>query len=212
MEKDTELDDDLEEIGYLIERLRIHYRNFFHGLEKRPPIFNREQLDRKIRYSKLNDAKKAVFKFRFISLMQRYRTMAAYWDRTLRELEEGNFSREDLRRKAGFLPLKAKPESKKEKAQDVATPVAESTEIETQKPSGDINAPDQVALLYADYLSARSSLGMSNDKVSEEAFRASLEKQRLIQAEYLGVPDVKFSVTVREGRVKLLAKPVRNQQ
>lgn len=212
---DKELDSDLGELSTRIEKLRVKYQGFFLGLERLPPLFDRDQMEKFIRVSPLNDARRAVHKFRFQALLQRYRTLAVHWDRIMRELEEGKITRESMRRDAGYassavpdrvptdgsLPAAASPAPTAAAANPPAA-VANPT------PSG---ADDSLQRLYADYLAARSSLGLPNEGITEPAFRASLDKQRQAQAEKLGAPGVTFSVVVKEGRVVLLARPVANR-
>jgi len=70
-----------------LERLRVHFQSYFMGLEKRPPQTQREQLERRIRDSALHDVRRSNLKFRFLTLIQKYRTYEVYWDRILREIE-----------------------------------------------------------------------------------------------------------------------------
>jgi hypothetical protein len=207
---DKELDSDLAELATRVEKMRVKYQGFFLGLEKLPPLFERDQLERFIRVSPLNDAHRAVHKFRFQALLQRYRTLAVYWDRIMRELEEGKVTRESMRRDAGYASGAPRetapvdddgPSAGKPATRAPAAPVP--APVTAPVPAAD----DPLKRLYVDYISARSSLGLANEGITESAFRTSLDKQRQAQAEKLGVPSISFSVVVKEGRVILLARP-----
>lgn len=202
MATDKEYEEDLAEFTRRVERLRVHYQSYFLGLERRPPLQLREQLDRFIRETCLNEARRATFKFRFQSLLQRYRILAVYWDRVLRDLEEGRVTRESLRRDAGYRdadrPERAPAAERPQQGEGAPLPRPELP------PS---RLDDPVAQLYLDYLSARRQVGMDVKGITETAFRASLEKQRNLQRERLKAPDVSFSVTVKDGKVVLLARP-----
>lgn len=209
MAGDKEYDAELADLATRIEKLRIHYQGYFLGLEKVPPLFERDQLERAIRLSSLHEARRAVYKFRFQSLCQRFRTLAVYWDRVMRDLEEGKVTRESMRREAGYAPMAPAPGvgageegSGPGSAAEVPGPDAGSgTSGETP------SSPDPVVGLWRDYLSARSALGLPIEGITESAFRAGLEKARQVQRERLGVPDVRFSVVVKDGKVVLLARP-----
>lgn len=209
MAGDKEYDAELADLATRIEKLRIHYQGYFLGLEKVPPLFERDQLERAIRLSPLHEARRAVYKFRFQSLCQRFRTLAVYWDRVMRDLEEGKVTRESMRREAGYAPMAPAPGvgageegSGPGSAAEVPGPDAGSgTSGETP------SSPDPVVGLWRDYLSARSALGLPIEGITESAFRAGLEKARQVQRERLGVPDVRFSVVVKDGKVVLLARP-----
>ena len=211
---DKELDNDLADLAIRIEKMRVKYQGFFLGLEKLPPLFERDQLERFIRVSALNDARRAVHKFRFQALLQRYRTLAVHWDRIMRELEEGRITRESMRRDAGYAsstPREAQPVDEDEglpatQSSPPPTPSVRATPARAAAPAPEPDDP--LKRLYIDYISARSSLGLANEGITESAFRAGLDKQRLAQAQKLGVPDVSFSVVVKEGRVILLARAI----
>lgn len=203
MATDKEYEEDLAEIARRVERLRVHYQSYFLGLEKRPPLMLREQLDRFLRETCLNEARRATFKFRFQSQLQRYRILAVYWDRVLRDLEEGRVTRESLRRDAGYRDAE-RPERGPAADRGAHGPTESLPRPALPTPKAD----DPVSQLYIDYLSARRQVGMDVKGITETAFRASLEKQRTIQRERLKAPDVSFSVTVKDGKVVLLARPV----
>ncbi len=230
---DKELDAELADFSTRIEKLRIRYQGFFLALEKLPPLFERDQMEKFIRQTSLNDAHRAVHKFRFLALVQRYRTLAVQWDRVMRDLEEGRTTRESMRRDAGYasanpadraaedagLPASAVARGHARKVARRAAAMASSSAGATASPvvtsAKAVSAPNQpssvdqyVHRLYDDYITARSSLGLSTEGITEPAFRASLEKQRLVQAEKLGVSSVSFSVIVKEGRVILMARPL----
>lgn len=203
MATDKEYEEALAEFARRVERLRVHYQSYFLGLEKRPPMQLREQMDRFIRETCLSEARRATFKFRFQSLLQRYRILAVYWDRVMRDLEEGRATRESLRRDAGYRDA---DRPGREPAADRPRPDGTAPSQRPALPSPKFEDP--VVQLYIDYLSARRQVGMDVKGITETAFRASLEKQRNLQRERLKAPDVSFSVTVKEGKVVLLARPV----
>lgn len=192
---EKELEQELIEISTRVERLRVHYQAYFLGMEKRPPLQLRDQLERLIRVTPLNESRKAVHKFRFQAAVQRYRIMAVYWDRIMRDLEEGRTTREKIRRDAGYHVRKTGADGALEPGLEVLLP----------PPPED---KDPMISLFRDFLEARKSVGMPIDGITEQAFRNSIEKQRAAQVEKLNVPDVTFSVAVRNGKVVLLARPV----
>ena len=211
---DKDLDNDLGDLTIRIEKLRVRYQGFFLGLEKLPPLFERDQLEKFIRLTPLNDARRAVHKFRFQALLQRYRTMAVYWDRIMRELEEGKITRETMRREAGYASAAAPDRAPAATDAGTGTPPAgaPAPASKAPAPSGRPESPpaadDPLHRLFDDFITARSSLGLSVEGITEPVFRTSIDKQRQAQAEKLGVPDVTFSVVVKEGRVVLMARPV----
>jgi hypothetical protein len=220
---DKQLEEELAEYGRIVDRLRITYNQFFLGVEKRPPWMVREQLEKRLRNSELNDTRRAGLKFRFQTLLQKYRTHEVYWDRVLREIEEGRFNRDEYRRNMGYgagRPLTSAELSTTDPSARAAAarPAQERTEGDDPEPPAKIRiaepppapdvATDPVRQLYRSYVDACKAIGLPVEGVTETAFRAGIEKQRRIQSERLGVADVSFQVSVKEGKVVLLARPL----
>jgi len=193
---DKELEQELMELSAKVERLRTTYQQFFMGVEKKPPDVQRDQLERHLRATPLNEVRRAAIKFRFQSVIQRYRTYEIYWDRVIREIETGRFRREQAERA---------PAPVDEEPAENATPRArERGRAKAPRTPGEA----ELARLYQAFLDARMSCGLTVEGITPEAFRQSLERQRRLHSARLGVPDVSFSVVVKEGRVVLLARPV----
>ena len=190
-DKPLDLEQELIELSTRIERLRVHYQQYFLGIEKVPPLVLREQLERRIRESPLHDTKRAVFKFRFQSLLQRLRTYEVYWDRLQRDIEEGRVTRGMLT-EGGLRPARAGAVAKSDAAPESPEPPP----------------LDPTEALYREFIRAREQVGLPVEGITLDAFRISIEHQRRIQVERLGSEDVAFSVVVKDGKVVLQARPV----
>lgn len=86
-------EEELSKLQQRSERLRRKYDQYFLGMEKREPGFEREQLDRDLRKSKLNRTLSTGLRFKYQQFLARHRTYSAYWDRVIREIEEGTYRR-----------------------------------------------------------------------------------------------------------------------
>lgn len=200
MPTEKELEQELVELGRDVERLRIRFLQFFMGIEKKPPLVMREQLERRLRESPLNEVRRAYLKFRFSSLLQKYRTYEVYWDRIMREIEEGRFNRDIFDRN---LSMKGRRGTDGVSSREV-TPQPKPDQEEPRPQQND----DLEHRLFVAWINARKSLGLPVEGITEAAFRAGLARQRKVQSEKLGVPDVTFEVSIKEGRVVLIARPV----
>ncbi len=190
MPTDKALEEELTDLAGRIERLRVLYQQYFMGMERIPPLVQREQLERRVRESPLNDVRRAAVKFRFQSLIQRLRTYEVYWDRLQRDIDEGRVER-GVVLEGGLRPARApKAEAEPPPAQPEPAP------------------RDPVETLYRDFLRAREQVGLPVEGITLDAFRLSIERQRRIQAERLGVQDVAFTVAVKDGKVVLQARPI----
>jgi hypothetical protein len=84
----------LDELERKTERLRALYESFFMGVERRPPLAPRQDLNRLMLEMQQVSIRNAALRFRFQSLLQRWTLLATYWNRTLREIESGTYRRD----------------------------------------------------------------------------------------------------------------------
>lgn len=94
-----ELEAVLNDLERKIERLRVAYEQYFLGIEKVVPLQRQKAIVRIIYRLQQAKLRGAQGKFRFNSLMQRFNAHKAYWNRTVREIEEGKYKRQTFRQK-----------------------------------------------------------------------------------------------------------------
>ena len=84
---------DLDNLSNDLEELRRKYDTFFLGMEKREPGVFRDRFERALLKSKLLRSPIMVVRYKYQQFMARVRTYQNYWDRVLREIEEGTYRR-----------------------------------------------------------------------------------------------------------------------
>ena len=84
----------LDEMGQKLERLRGLYESFFMGVERSPPEVLRREMNRQILEMQQVPINNASLRFRYQALSQRWVLLITYWNRTMREIEAGTFSRD----------------------------------------------------------------------------------------------------------------------
>jgi hypothetical protein len=84
----------LDELERKIERLRALYESFFLGVERRPPVVPRQELNRLMLETQQLSIRNAALRFRFQSVSQRWTMLTTYWNRILREIESGTYRRD----------------------------------------------------------------------------------------------------------------------
>jgi len=86
---------DIEKAGRDIDTLNRLYNVYFQGGEEDPPRLQRKALDALVEKIKtaLTTASNAADKFQANTLIARYRTMCARWDKQLRGIENGTVIR-----------------------------------------------------------------------------------------------------------------------
>jgi hypothetical protein len=84
----------LDEMERKLERMRGLYESFFMGIERSPPEVLRRELNRQILEIQQVPISNASLRFRYQALTQRWVLLITYWNRTMREIEAGTFSRD----------------------------------------------------------------------------------------------------------------------
>jgi hypothetical protein len=97
---------DPAEIGQLIgeleervERLRALYDQYFMGIERLEPLTLRKEVDRRLWTLRREQIRNTGMRFKLETTIQRYNTYQQYWQRIVREIENGTYQR-DLGRAA----------------------------------------------------------------------------------------------------------------
>ncbi len=121
----SQIDSKISEFEKRLDRLYRMYEQYFIGVEKRPPRNERRQVVRLYRELEQLPKLKTSLKFRFRSMVQRFNSYKAYWDRTERQIEEGTYHRDVARAKA-----RKRRQDEKEKQQPEASGRAEDGAIE----------------------------------------------------------------------------------
>jgi hypothetical protein len=77
----------LERIEPLMEQVHQLYNQYFSGLEKRPPLERRKQLDQAMEMIALLPKSTSSLQFKCSTVRTRYMSFAEQWDRKIRQLE-----------------------------------------------------------------------------------------------------------------------------
>lgn len=81
----------LSELETRLDRLRALYENWFRGYEKSEPAVARKDVERRVYALRKELPRNTALRFRYHQLYQRYTTLATYWQRTARQIEEGTY-------------------------------------------------------------------------------------------------------------------------
>lgn len=87
----------IDEIEARINTLRIHYEQYFAGVEKRAPIREQEDLARELRRLSQRKIIQTELRYRFNNLSSRFHVYQGMWERLQREIDEGRFQRHKLK-------------------------------------------------------------------------------------------------------------------
>jgi hypothetical protein len=173
-------DRELDELERSIMLLRRDYEVFFTGSSKRPPTDAHQRLSKNIKRFQSLQGLPYAQRFRFNSLVARFNTFLDHWNKQLRLKEEGRL----FASRAAIKAKAAPPTNLKENNKQFET-------------------------VYQDYLKSRQTTGERSSNVNFDNFSSLLAKQRDALIQKFSCKDVRFYVTVENGRTKLKARPVK---
>lgn len=168
-----------------LNELITKYEQYFIGLEKREPLPVLGEVEKLVRRYSGAPIHNTMHKHRFTMLVARFNTYREHWNRILKLMEEGRYSRDrfisDL-----HLRQKDRPEKK-------------------QTDSPQATAESDLDRLVHEFREARKACNLPIDKITRELVAATIEKQKPALAAKLGTDHLAFRVVIEDGKPKLKA-------
>ncbi len=180
----------IDRLEEAIKKLRTAYEKFFAGIERIPPLQDRDNIKRDLRRLVTSGTHNTALRFRINSLQATMVTYETYWDRITRRIEEGTFHRDQSR-------LKRKTEQAEE-----ARPVAPPPE----KAAATREYPASLRKLHDALNEARRQAGDTRP-VSIDVLASTVKKQMAAIKHKYKCKRVEFKVSVRDGKAILKAIP-----
>jgi hypothetical protein len=196
-------DDELDKLEEDMRRLKNRYDQFFMGINKNVPSFERHQLESYIHELSKLKMRDNTRRFRFNTLLSRYNQYREMWGRKMREREEGPL---DYRRRQAAMaaPSPRTSHPTPPPSPRVTSPPRDPYVKMTPGANG-----EQIRRLYEEIELENSRLGRPPN-VSLEQLAAMVQKQSAIVREKYHVNTVAFRVETIDGKVKLKAKPLQD--
>lgn len=177
--------EDVTILDQKLNTLITRYEQYFIGLEKREPLQLLGEVEKLVRSNTGVPINNTMYKHRFNMLVARFNTYREHWNRILKLMEEGRYSRDrfisDL-----HLRQKSRPER-----QEADAPVS--------------NGDAELDRLVHEFREARRACNLSVEKVTRELVAATIEKQKPALAARLGTDHLAFRVVIEDGKPKLKA-------
>jgi hypothetical protein len=92
-EKAEVVEELLDALDAALDRVKVLYEQYFLGIQKQPPTYLHTDLERKIRDITQLQVRNTALRYRFATLQQKFGSYNAYWRRTLRQIENGTYTR-----------------------------------------------------------------------------------------------------------------------
>ena len=194
-------DDELDKLEEDIRRIKNRYDQFFAGIQKTPPSFERHQLESYIHELNKQNMRDNARRFRFNTLLSRFNQYREMWARKMREREEGPL---DFRRRQALM----------EAAAAIPPPPAPAPRVTSAPPDPYVRMTpgangEEIRKLYGEIERAHLDLGKLPN-VSLEQLATMVQKQSDLVREKYKVKTVAFRVETIDGKVKLKAKPLQD--
>lgn len=84
----------VEDLEKKIDRLRALYQQYFMGIEKLEPTVLRKKVEREIRNLEKTKIRNTSLRFKLQQQIQRYNLYVTYWNRIIRQIEDGTYLRD----------------------------------------------------------------------------------------------------------------------
>ncbi len=110
----AEVESLVDEFSQKLEQLRVKYEQYFVGAEKMPPTQLRMDVVRIMRTFEQLNVTNTSTKFRIRTYVQKFTSYSTYWNRVLREIEDGTYKRHlaKAQREQARLVERARPGQK----------------------------------------------------------------------------------------------------
>lgn len=201
---------ELDALEKRIQTLKISYDQYFLGIEKLEPAKERDDVNRLIIDLMGRFVRNTGAKFRRESLKAKFLSYGRYWDRILKQIEDGTYRGHRI---------KAKLHERERAEKDHAHPNGNGTDT-TSPGMGPVptpaNAPpsgarptagDAVQKIYEQYVAAKRKTNESVDGISKEKLASVLAQQAQALKQKYNCKSVEFRVVVEDGKTKLKAIP-----
>jgi hypothetical protein len=83
----------LDELTIKIDRVKVLYEQYFMGIEKLEPQTSRKEVQRAMLLLQQQNIRNTGLRFKFNMMLQKWNIYTGYWNRTLREIENGTYIR-----------------------------------------------------------------------------------------------------------------------
>jgi hypothetical protein len=181
--------EDLTILEQQLKELITRYEQYFVGLEKREPLPLLSQVEKMVRSYAGVPINNTMYKHKYFMLVARLNTYREHWNRILRLIEEGKYSRDRFIRDLHLRQKSKKPAHEEIQEEDQHLP----------------HRPTELDRIYNELREARKACHMPVEKLSIEMVASTIEKSRAALVAKLGTDDLVFRVVVEDGKPKIKA-------
>jgi len=167
--------------------LRAAYDKYFSGIERIEPTGLRNEVQRLVRRISTLPITNTAVKFKKDNLIAQYNSYNLYWNKILRQIEDGTYSRD-------LFKIKLKD-------MGMTPPQRPKQEPPTPSPAGKFDS------VFKELVSTKKRLGESTNNLNYKTFEENLGKQSEAIKKKFKVSNVDFIVEEKGGKTVLKAVP-----
>jgi hypothetical protein len=177
--------DDVILLDKKLRELITRYEQYFIGLEKREPLQLLSEVEKIVRSNSGVPIHNAMYKHRFSTLVARLNTYREHWNRILKLMEEGRYSRDRF-----ISDLHLRNKNKYERIQPDSPPATAASDLDR---------------IVHELREARKACNLPVDQITRELVEANIERQRPALVARLGTDNFVLRVVIEDGKPKLKA-------
>jgi len=191
-------EEELRTLDLKLKQLKLDYDRYFLGSRPREPVLLRGEVEKLVAIYSNQPIPNIALRFRFSSLCSRYQAQKRHWSETLRQIEQGTYSRHRFR-----ADLHQRGRAGADAADAAAPAPAPAPAAQPAPKPGAAGAAGRDPL-FEEYRAARRHCGQ-DDSVTPAALERVLAQQREALRQKFGDAEVRFRVVVEDGRAKIKA-------
>lgn len=165
--------------------LKILYEQYFCDLLPLQPEIEHQEMKNLVRALLRTPFKNSQANFRLKNLILRFQTLQTYWERVLKQREDGSYKGDKFR---ANLRIKIKEEL-------------------AHKKKDSLNKEEcMMQDLYKCYKKALKENGITNNEIDYNSFKSSLKNKSELLMKEKNAPSVNFRVAIEKGKVSIKAR------
>jgi hypothetical protein len=192
-DESPDIERELQVLEAELRRLEGEYNMYFAGRLPRPPWETRKRVEGMVKRLDRQYISNYGFRFKFATIQSRFTAHIELWDRGQRSRDEG--------RPGPFVqppPVAEKPKK----------PAADARAVHVTTFKDPLKEMDKLHSLYDNLVEMRRQAGQ--DAIPFHKF-ADLIKTQVAQMKEKGTPEVAFRVAMKDGKVAVTARAMKNQ-
>ena len=221
---------DLDELDARLAALKVQYDKYFLGMEKLEPAKERAEIQKINLELGGRFIRNTGAKFRRDSLKNKFLSYCRYWDRILKQIEDGTYKghkikaelherEREARRKRNSGTQATQDPTLEQSQEDATAPAAAAAPNgapaaprpaapgANAPPSGAAPKADPIQRIFDQFVTAKKKANESTDGLTPEKMATIIKQQTAALKQKYNCKSVEFRVVVEDGKAKLKAIP-----